>query len=91
MLLPYSGFIALIAYVESVAIAKVTANLRGEKIVPNQELIALGVANLAAAVSGGMPVAGGFSRTMVNFAAGARTQMAMLIAAAIACTGGHLL
>jgi len=83
LLLPYSGFIALIAYVESVAIAKVTANLRGEKISPNQELIALGAANLAAAVSGGMPVAGGFSRTMVNFAAGARTQMAMLIAAGI--------
>ncbi len=83
LLLPYSGFIALIAYVESVAIAKVTANLRGEKIVPNQELIALGAANLAAAISGGMPVAGGFSRTMVNFAAGARSQMAMLIAAGL--------
>ncbi|MGZ4981017.1 MAG: SulP family inorganic anion transporter [Methylobacter sp.] len=83
ILLPYSGFIALIAYVESVAIAKVTANFRGEKIISNQELIALGTANLAAAISGGMPVAGGFSRTMVNFAAGARTQMAMLIAAAI--------
>jgi SulP family sulfate permease len=82
-LLPYSGFIALIAYVESVAIAKVTANFRGEKISPNQELIALGLANLGAAVSGGMPVAGGFSRTMVNFSAGARTQMAMLIAAAM--------
>jgi SulP family sulfate permease len=76
-------FIALIAYVESVAIAKATANLRGEKIVPNQELIALGAANLATAISGGMPVAGGFSRTMVNFSAGARTQMAMLIAAGI--------
>jgi len=83
LLLPYSGFIALIAYVESVAIAKVTANLRGEKIAPNQELIALGAANLAAAISGGMPVAGGFSRTMVNFSAGARTQMAMLIAAGL--------
>ena len=82
-LLPYAAFIALIAYVESVAIAKVTANLRGEKIIPNQELIALGAANLATAVSGGMPVAGGFSRTMVNFSAGARTQMAMLIAAGI--------
>lgn len=82
-LLPYSGFIALIAYIESVAIAKVTANFRGEKIVPNQELIALSISNLTAAVSGGMPVAGGFSRTMVNFAAGARTQMAMLIAAAM--------
>jgi SulP family sulfate permease len=83
VLLPYSGFIALIAYVESVAIAKVTANFRGEKIIANQELIALGTANLAAAISGGMPVAGGFSRTMVNFSAGARTQMAMLVAAAI--------
>jgi len=83
LLLPDAAFIALIAYVESVAIAKVTANLRGEKIIPNQELIALGAANIVASVSGGMPVAGGFSRTMVNFAAGARTQMAMLIAAAI--------
>jgi SulP family sulfate permease len=83
LLLPNAAFIALIAYVESVAIAKVTANLRGEKIVPNQELIALGVANLAAALSGGMPVAGGFSRTMVNFVAGAKTQMAMLIAAGL--------
>jgi sulfate permease, SulP family len=83
LLLPDAAFIALIAYVESVAIAKATANLRGEKIVPNQELIALGAANLAAAISGGMPVAGGFSRTMVNFSAGARTQMAMLIAAGI--------
>ncbi|MGZ8186744.1 MAG: SulP family inorganic anion transporter [Methylobacter sp.] len=81
LLLPYAFFIALIAYVESIAIAKVTAHLRGEKIAPNQELIALGMANIAAAVSGGMPVAGGFSRTMVNFYAGARTQMAMLIAA----------
>lgn len=76
-----ASFIALIAYVESVAIAKVVANLRGEKINPNQELIALGLANFATAMSGGMPVAGGFSRTMVNFAAGARTQIAMVIAA----------
>ncbi|MDD5578316.1 MAG: sulfate permease [Methylobacter sp.] len=83
LLFPSAAFIALIAYVESVAIAKVTANFRGEKISPNQELIALGAANLASAVSGGMPVAGGFSRTMVNFAAGARTQMAMVIAAGI--------
>jgi SulP family sulfate permease len=83
LLLPSAAFIALIAYVESVAIAKVTANLRGEKIAPNQELIALGVANLASAISGGMLVAGGFSRTMVNFAAGARTQMGMLIAAGL--------
>ncbi len=79
-LLPSASFIAIIAYVESVAIAKVTANLRGQKINPNQELVALGAANLVTAFSGGMSVAGGFSRTMVNFSAGARTQMAMIIA-----------
>ena len=83
LLLPYAGFIALIAYVESVAIAKVTANLRNQRIDPNQELVALGVSNLATAISGGMSVAGGFSRTMVNFSAGARTQMAMLIAVSV--------
>lgn len=83
LLLPYAGFIALIAYVESVAIAKVTANIKNQRIDPNHELIALGFANLATSVSGGMSVAGGFSRTMVNFSAGARTQMAMLIAVII--------
>jgi SulP family sulfate permease len=82
-LLPFAAFITLIAYIESVAIAKMTANLRGEKILPSQELIGLGFANIAASLSGGMPVAGGLSRTMVNFAAGARTQMAMLIAASL--------
>jgi SulP family sulfate permease len=79
-LLPSAIFISVIAYVESVAIALVTANLRNQKIDTNQELIALGTANLATAFSGGMSVAGGFSRTMVNFSAGARTQLAMIIA-----------
>jgi SulP family sulfate permease len=83
ILAPSASFIALIAYVESVAIAKVVANLHGERINPNQELIALGFSNFATAISGGMPVAGGFSRTMVNFSAGARTQIAMVIAALI--------
>ncbi len=79
-LLPSALFIAVIAYVESVAIALVTANFRNEKIDTNQELIALGAANIATAFSGGMSVAGGFSRTMVNYSAGARTQLAMIIA-----------
>lgn len=82
LLLPYAALIALIAYVESVAIAKAIAHLKGEKIQPNHELLGLGAANIASALSGGMAVAGGFSRTMVNFSAGARTQMAMLMAAA---------
>lgn len=81
LLLPYASFIALITYIESVAIAKVSTHLHDEKIIPNQELIALSAANIAASVSGGMPVAGSFSRTRVNFSAGAKTPLAMLIAA----------
>ncbi len=81
LLLAPAVVIALIAYVESVAIAKVTANLRRQRIDPNQELLALGTANMIASVSGGMPVAGGFSRTMVNFSAGAVSQAASIVAA----------
>lgn len=78
--------IALVAYVESVSIAKTLANRRRQAIDPNQELLALGTANLAAGVSGGMPVAGGFSRTMVNFGAGARTQAAAILTALLVGT-----
>lgn len=81
VLLPSAIFIALISYVNSIAIAKIMASTRGEKIEPNQELLALGLANFSAAISGGMNVAGGFSQTMVNAAAGARTQIATVIAA----------
>jgi len=82
-LLPSAGLIAVVGYVESVSIAKTLANRRRQAIDPNQELIALGASNLAAGLSGGMPVAGGFSRTMVNFNAGARTQAAAILTAVL--------
>jgi SulP family sulfate permease len=81
ILLSSASFIALISYVGGIAIAKTMANSHGEKINPNQELLALGVSNFAAAISGGMSVGGGFSQTMVNAAAGAKTQISMVIAA----------
>ena len=59
---PSSLFIALIGYVESIAIAKALAVRHHETIHANRELLALGCANVAAAFSGTMPVAGGFSR-----------------------------
>jgi SulP family sulfate permease len=82
-LAPAAFLIALVGYVESVSIAKLLAARNRQRIDANQELIALGAANLAAGASGGMPVAGGFSRTMVNYAAGARTQLAAIITAAL--------
>ncbi len=54
---------------------------RRQKIALDQELIGLGFANLGAAFSGGSPVCGGFSRSVVNFTAGANTQLAAIITA----------
>ena len=82
-LLPAAALIALVGYVESVAIARTLANRRREAIDPNQELIGLGVANLGAAVAGALPVAGGLSRTLVNYDAGARTQGSAVVTALI--------
>jgi SulP family sulfate permease len=74
---------ALVGFVESVSVAQSLALRRGERIVPDRELIGLGAANVASAFSGGYPVTGGFARSVVNFAAGARTPAAGVIAAVL--------
>src|SRR5690606_5433945 len=73
--------------VESVSVAQTLAARRRQRIEPNQELIALGGANVAAALAGGFPVTGGFARSVVNYEAGAQTPMAgALTAVGIAVT-----
>jgi SulP family sulfate permease len=73
--------ISIIGYVESVSVGKTLAAKRRQRIDVNQELIGLGAANVASAVSGAFPVTGGFSRSVVNFDAGAVTQMASIFCA----------
>ncbi len=68
--------ISVVGFVESVSVAQTLAARQRQRIEPNQELVALGGANLASAVSGGLPVTGGFARSVVNFDAGARTPAA---------------
>ena len=68
--------ISIIGYVESVSVAQTLAAKRQQRIEPNTELVALGLSNLSAWVSGGYPVTGGFARSVVNFDAGARTPAA---------------
>ena len=75
LLLP-AFFIAIIGYVESISVGRTLGAKRGEKVDSNQELVALGGANLASAAAGAFPVTGGFSRSVVNFDAGAQTQLA---------------
>lgn len=68
--------ISVIGFVESVSVAQTLAAKKRQRIVPDQELIGLGAANLAAALTGGFPVTGGFARSVVNFDAGAETPAA---------------
>jgi SulP family sulfate permease len=80
-LLPKAILIALIGYLESVSIAKSMASQKRQKINSNSELVGLGTANIASAISGGYPVAGGFGRSMVNFSAGANSPLASIFTA----------
>ncbi|MBK1851314.1 sulfate permease [Marinobacter sp. 1-4A] len=73
--------ISVVGFVESVSVGQTLAAKRRQKIDPDQELIGLGAANLGAGFSGGMPVTGGFSRSVVNFDAGAETPAAGAYAA----------
>lgn len=68
--------IAIIGFVESVSVAQMMAARRRERLNLDQELVGLGAANIASAVGGGFPVTGGFSRSIVNFEAGAATPAA---------------
>lgn len=80
-LLPTALAISLVGFMESISVAKAFAARNKYKLDADQELVALGAANIGAAFFGGYPVTGGFSRTAVNGQAGARTGMASVITA----------
>lgn len=74
--------ISVVGFVESVSVAQTLAAKRRQRIEPDQELIGLGAANIAAGLSSGYPVTGGFARSVVNFDAGAQTPAAGVFTAA---------
>lgn len=73
--------ISLVGFVESVSVAQSLAIKQGQRINPDRELLGIGAANVASALSGGFPVTGGFARSVVNFSAGANTPAASVISA----------
>lgn len=75
-LLPSAGLIALVTFVSSLVVAESLARRQGHPVRPRRELAGLAAANLAASLSSGMPVAGSFTRSVVNLDAGARTRLA---------------
>ena len=82
-LLPLALIITLVGYMESIAVAKALASRKREKVDANRELFALGIADIGAAFTGGYPVTGGFSRSMVNFSAGVSTPIGSIFTALI--------
>jgi sulfate permease, SulP family len=75
--------ISFVGFMEAFAVGKFLASKKQQKITANQELIALGAANMSAAFTGGYPITGGLSRSVVNFSAGANTGLAGIITAII--------
>jgi sulfate permease, SulP family len=82
-LLPASAMIALVSYIESYSIGTTLAARRQTRVNAHQELIAIGAANIGAAFTGAYPVAGSFSRSSVNYYAGARTPVSSLVCGVI--------
>ncbi|MCM3715891.1 solute carrier family 26 protein [Alkalihalobacillus oceani] len=82
-LLPIALTISFIAFMEAISVSKAIAAKEKYKIVPNQELVGIGLANVAGSFFSAYPVTGGFSRSAVNYQAGARTPLASLITAAL--------
>lgn len=82
--LPLAFTISVVAFMEAFSVAKaMEAKIRNHKVIPNQELIGLGAANIVGALFQSYPVTGGFSRTAVNQQAGAHTPLASIISAAL--------
>jgi SulP family sulfate permease len=84
LLIPMALTIALISFMESIAVAKaIQTKHRDYKVVPNQELVSLGLSNIVGSFFQSYPTTGGFSRTAVNDQAGAKTGLAALISAVL--------
>jgi SulP family sulfate permease len=83
LLLKPALLIGFMCFLISMSGAQALAARRGEKLQTNAELVGLGAANLGSFLSGGFPVTGSLSRSAVNFAAGANTQLAGVVAAAL--------
>lgn len=82
-LFPLALAIAVVGFMESIAVAKVYSRKHSYPVDPNQELVALGAANVVGSFFRAFPTTGGFSRTAVNDQAGARSTFATLVSAGI--------
>lgn len=81
---PVALTLAFVGFLEAVTMARVVEGKHDEyQMVPNQELVALGLSNMIGSLFQAYPATGGFSRTAVNDQSNAKTHLASLIAALI--------
>jgi SulP family sulfate permease len=80
-LITFALVIALVAFVDSMTIAQTFASRSRTRIDANKELLGLGASNVIAGFSGSYPINGSFSRSAVNYSAGAQTPMAGILTA----------
>ncbi|GAA3896859.1 SulP family inorganic anion transporter [Microbacterium invictum] len=83
-LVPGALAIAVMAFLESAAVARGIRKSSEPQIDSDQELLATGAANIAGAFFTTMPAAGGFSQSAVNQSAGAKTQVATIVTVVLA-------
>lgn len=83
-ILPGAAGIALMSFVESIAVGRAFARPDEPPVRANRELLATGAANLAGSLFGAMPSGGGTSQTALVRAVGGRTQIASLVTAGTA-------
>lgn len=81
-LMPLALTISLVGFAQTISVGKSLGNRYGYDVDANRELIALGMANVSSSISHGQPVAGSLARSALNASAGAKTQVASIIAAA---------
>jgi high affinity sulfate transporter 1 len=82
-LFPSALAIAVIGFTLAIAAAKRAAEKTGERIHPNQELAAVGAANLGSGLLGGFAITGSLSKTAVAMEAGGKSQVGNLFTAAL--------
>jgi len=75
--------IAMVGFMEAISIAKAMAAKSKDRIDPNQELIGQGMANITGSFFQSYPASGSFSRSAVNFNAGAKTGFSSVVTAII--------
>lgn len=75
--------IAILGMLEAISISKTLATRSGQRVDSNQELIAMGAANVVNSLFGGMPGSASFARSGANFQNGARTQFSALMSSGI--------